>query len=66
MRVYRRRQFLCGQTLGNGQHRFGDQFAGPDPHHPGTEDTALFCLFSDHEIIARVNPDAFEELDEIL
>lgn len=32
----------------------------------GTEDTALFCLFSDHEIIARVDPDAFEELDEIL
>lgn len=41
----------------------GDRF---ERKIPGTEDTALFCLFSDHEIIARVNPDAFEELDEIL
>ena len=32
----------------------------------GTDDTALFCTFSDHELIACVDPDAFEELDEIL
>jgi co-chaperonin GroES (HSP10) len=41
----------------------GDRF---ERKIPGTEDTALFCLFSDHEIIARVDPGAFEELDEIL
>lgn len=41
----------------------GDRF---ERKIPGTEDTALFCLFSDHEIIARVDPEAFEELDEIL
>ncbi|MBV2205085.1 MAG: co-chaperone GroES [Pseudomonas sp.] len=41
----------------------GDRF---ERKIPGTDDTALFCLFSDHEIIARVDPDAFEELDEIL
>jgi len=33
---------------------------------PGTEETAVFCIFSDHELIARVDPEAFEELDEIL
>jgi len=33
---------------------------------PGTDDTALFCLFQDHEIIAQVDPEAFEEIDEIL
>lgn len=32
----------------------------------GTEDTALFCVFSDHEIIAKLDPSCFEELDEIL
>lgn len=41
----------------------GDRF---ERKIPGTEDTALFCIFSDHEIIARVNPEAFEEIDEIL
>jgi co-chaperonin GroES (HSP10) len=41
----------------------GDRF---ERRIPGTDDTALFCLFSDHEIIARVDPEAFEELDEIL
>lgn len=41
----------------------GDRF---ERKIPGTEDTALFCLFSDHEIIAKVDPEAFEELDEIL
>jgi len=32
---------------------------------PGTEDTAIFCIFSDHELIAKVDPEAFEELDEV-
>lgn len=32
----------------------------------GTEDTAIFCIFSDHELIAKVEPEAFEELDELL
>lgn len=41
----------------------GDRF---ERKIPGTEDTALFCIFQDHEIIARVDPDAFEEIDEIL
>lgn len=33
---------------------------------PGAEETAVFCIFSDHELIAQVEPSAFEELDEIL
>ena len=33
---------------------------------PETEDTAIFCIFSDHEIIAQVDPEAFESIDEIL
>jgi co-chaperonin GroES (HSP10) len=41
----------------------GDRF---ERKIPGTDDTALFCMFSDHELIARVDPDAFEEIDEIL
>lgn len=41
----------------------GDRF---DRKIPGTEDTATFCIFQDHEIIARVEPSAFEEIDEIL
>lgn len=41
----------------------GDRF---ERKIPGTKDTAIFCLFSDHEIIAKVDPDAFEEIDEIL
>jgi len=41
----------------------GDRF---ERKIPGTDDTALFCLFQDHEIIAKVDPEAFEELDEIL
>lgn len=41
----------------------GDRF---ERKIPGTEDTALFCIFQDHEIIARVDPGAFEEIDEIL
>lgn len=41
----------------------GDRF---ERKIPGSEDTATFCLFQDHEIIAKVDPEAFEELDEIL
>lgn len=41
----------------------GDRFSRKIP---GTDDTALFAIFSDHEIVAQVDPDAFEELDEIL
>ena len=41
----------------------GDRF---ERKIPNTEDTALFCIFSDHEIIAKVDPAAFEELDELL
>ena len=41
----------------------GDRF---ERKIPDTDDTALFCLFQDHEIIAKVDPEAFEELDEIL
>jgi len=41
----------------------GDRFSRKIP---GTEDTAIFAIFSDHEIIAQVDPDAFEELDDIL
>ena len=33
---------------------------------PGTKNKAIFCIFSDHEIIAKVDPEAFEELDEVL
>lgn len=33
---------------------------------PGTKDTAIFATFSDHELIERVDPELFDELDEIL
>lgn len=33
---------------------------------PGSNDTAIFCLFSDHEIIAKIDPESFEKLDNIL
>ena len=32
---------------------------------PGTDETAVFCIFNDHEIICSVDPEAFEELDDI-
>lgn len=32
---------------------------------PGTDETALFAIFSDHEIIARIDPEAFTDIDEI-
>lgn len=41
----------------------GDRF---ERKIPGTDDTAIFALFSDHELIAKVVPEAFEEIDEIL
>ena len=40
----------------------GDRF---ERKIPGTYDKALFCIFSDHEIIAKVDPEAFEDLDEV-
>jgi len=40
----------------------GDRF---ERKIPGTGDKALFCIFSDHEIIAKVDPEAFEDLDEV-
>lgn len=41
----------------------GDRF---DRVNKETGETMLFGIFSDHEIIAGVDPTAFEELDEIL
>ena len=41
----------------------GDRF---ERKIPNSNETAIFCLFSDHEIIAKVDPSAFEELDDIL
>lgn len=32
---------------------------------PGTDDTAIFCIFNDHEIIAKVDTEAFSAIDEI-
>jgi co-chaperonin GroES (HSP10) len=32
---------------------------------PGTDDTAVFCIFNDHEIICSIDPEAFTEIDEI-
>jgi len=40
----------------------GDRF---ERKIPGTDNSAIFCIFSDHEIIAQVDPDAFTELDEV-
>ena len=33
---------------------------------PGTKETAIFATFNDYELIEVVDPEAFEELDEIL
>jgi len=41
----------------------GDRF---ERKIPGTKDTAIFCIFSDYEIIAQIDPEAFSEIDEIL
>lgn len=41
----------------------GDRFSR---RIPDSEDEAVLCIFSDHELIACVNPEAFEELDELL
>lgn len=40
----------------------GDRF---ERKIPGTDDTAVFCIFSDHELIAKVDPEAFADLDEV-
>jgi len=32
---------------------------------PGTDDTAIFCIFNDHEIICEIDEDAVTELDEL-
>lgn len=32
----------------------------------GTNDTAIFAIFSDHELVAKVNPEAFTDIDEVL
>jgi len=40
----------------------GDKF---ERSIPGTDDKACFAVYMDHEIISQVNPEAFEELDEI-
>ena len=32
---------------------------------PGSRQTAIFCIFSDHELIAKVDPDAFTDIDEV-
>lgn len=41
----------------------GDRF---ERQIPGTDDRALFCIFADHEVIAKVNAEVFEDIDEIL
>lgn len=41
----------------------GDRF---ERKVPGTEETAIFCIFSDHEIVAKIDPEAFTEIDEVL
>ena len=40
----------------------GDRF---ERKIPGSDDSAIFCIFSDHELIAKVDPEAFEDLDEV-
>ena len=40
----------------------GDRF---EREIPGTDETAVFCIFNDHEIICSVDPEAFSEIDEI-
>lgn len=40
----------------------GDRF---EREIPRTDDTAIFCIFSDHEIIAKVDTEAFSAIDEI-
>lgn len=41
----------------------GDRF---ERKIPGTNDTAIFAIFSDHELVAKVEPSAFTEIDEVL
>lgn len=44
----------------------GERFERVIPGTGEDGETAAFCIFSDHELIALVEPEAFEELDEIL
>lgn len=32
---------------------------------PGTEDTVIFCIFNDHEIIAKIDEESISEIDDI-
>lgn len=41
----------------------GDRF---ERKIPGTNDTAIFAIFSDHELVAKVDPEAFSDIDEVL
>jgi co-chaperonin GroES (HSP10) len=41
----------------------GDRF---ERKIPGSEETALFAIFSDHELVAKIDPEAFTEIDEVL
>lgn len=43
--------------------KYGDKF---EKKIPGSDDTAIFCIVQDHEIIAKVDPEAFTQIDEIL
>ena len=42
----------------------GDRFERVIDHDTG--ETAMFCVFQDHEIISKVKPEVFTEIDEIL
>ena len=45
----------------------GDRFERLIPGQgPNGKETAIFAIFSDHELIAKIDPSAFEELDELL
>ncbi len=41
----------------------GDRFERPIP---GSDETVIFAMFQDHEILSAVEPEVFSELDEIL
>lgn len=40
----------------------GDRF---ERSIPGKDDKAIFAIYLDHEIVSKVDPEAFEDLDEI-
>ncbi len=41
----------------------GDRF---NREVPGTDETVVFAMFQDHEILSAVEPEVFSELDDIL